>query len=236
MRVKNEAVKTLRSALDFVFPRHCCACGKALSASEEVLCAACFVGLPRLRYSSFTENPLMRELSGSVPLERAMSLFVYKAGEPVSRVVYDFKYHHRPQTARYMGRMLAYELMPAGFFEGTDVLVPMPITRSRRRERGYNQTEELARGISSVTGIKTDARSVRRAAFKRSQTKLTAEERLENLRGAFKIESAERLEGRHVLLLDDVITTGSTMLSCAAAIKEAAPGAKISLLSLARNM
>lgn len=234
MRLADDVVRMARSVLDFVFPRSCCVCGRALYGSEEVLCAECLWRLPRLRYSSVVGNALWTYLNEKEEVERAMSLFVYKPGGVMGRVVHDFKYRHHPDTARYMGRMLGRELLPTGFFEGIDVMVPMPITRSRRRERGYNQSEELGRGVSEVTGVGMDVCSVQRRVFARSQTRLSAEERRENLRGAFRIVDVGRLLGRHVLLIDDVITTGATMCSCIGAMRESGVS-RISVLSLART-
>ena len=233
--MKGEMNKAVRSVLDLVFPRYCVGCGRALTGGEETLCATCLCALPRLRYGRADDNALLEYLQRGPSLEGAMSLLGYKRGGLTSRVVFDFKYHNHPETARHMGRMLAYELLPTGIFEGIDAIVPIPLSRQRRLRRGYNQAEMLARGVRDVMGLKIETMFVRRAASTDPQTMLTAEERQENLRGAFRLRGKAVADVRHILLLDDVITTGATILSCAATIK-AGCDVKISVLSLARTV
>jgi len=110
--------------------------------------------------------------------------------------------------------------------------LPVPLSRKRLRHRGYNQSEMLARGISEITHLPIDTRSVHREHFRKSQTTLSRQERKENVEGLFQLRHPERLEGHHVLLIDDVCTTGATLIACGKAIRHI-PGIRISILTLA---
>ena len=131
-----------------------------------------------------------------------------------------------------MGRMMAEELKATSFFDGIDLIVPIPLSRKKERQRGYNQSEWIAWGISEATGIPTDTTSVVRTKSNPSQTTLDHRQRRENVRDIFAVRHPGSLEGRHILLVDDVITTGATMLSCAETIARACR-VRFSVLSLA---
>ena len=126
---------------------------------------------------------------------------------------------------------MAHEMQMARFFDGIDVLLPVPLSRKRKRQRGYNQSEMLARGISEVTGLPIVTKAVRRLNFQRSQTSLTRQERRENVEGTFVLQRPELIENKHVLLIDDICTTGATIVACGEAIK-AVKGIHVSVLTL----
>ena len=130
-----------------------------------------------------------------------------------------------------MGRLLAKELQRADFFDGIDGIIPIPLTRKRYRQRGYNQSYEIAKGVSEVTGLPIYNDAVQRTNFKGSQTHRWRWDRIENVESAFKLTNAERIAGKHILLIDDVVTTGATMISCAKELSKAG-NVKFSTLSL----
>jgi len=125
------------------------------------------------------------------------------------------KYFHRYDIGEQLGKQGALEFQKNGFFEGIDAIVPVPLTKKRQRERGYNQSEEIARGICSVTGLPIFDNVVMRESFKGSQTQLKSFERLESVENVFYMINPDRIKGKHLLLVDDVMTTGATLLSCA---------------------
>lgn len=218
--------------LDLIAPRLCVVCGRRLAPSERVICAVCNLHLPRTGYQlSAYDNPMARLFWGIIPVERVAALFFYEAGSRTSNILYDLKYHDRPEIGREMGRLMAREFMEDGFFEGIDLIVPLPLARKRQRQRGYNQSMELARGISEVTGLPIYNQIVRRASFVKSQTQMRRQERQENVEGAFELKDPASVHGRHVLLVDDVITTGATMTACARELLKAGD-VRLSLLSL----
>ena len=149
----------------------------------------------------------------------------------MAQLVYELKYHGRPDIGEDMGRLMAYEMQLARFFDGIDVLLPVPLSKKRLRQRGYNQSEMLARGVSEVTGLPVVTKALRREHFQKSQTLLNRQERRENVEGTFILKRPELLEGKHVLLIDDICTTGATLLACGEALR-AVNGIRISILTL----
>lgn len=203
-----------------------------MSQGEEVLCVRCQADLPRVRTISFEENDIARIFWGLVPIEKGISFFHYTPHSPHSRILFELKYHNHPEVGKTMGRMMAEELKATNFFNGIDLIVPIPLSRKKERQRGYNQSDWIAWGISEATGIPTDTTSVVRTKSNPSQTTLDHRQRRENVRDIFSVRHPGNLEGRHILLVDDVITTGATMLSCAEAIARACR-VRFSVLSLA---
>ena len=217
---------------DIISPRLCVVCGRRLSANEQVLCATCHLHLPLTHYEEHPlDNPMARLFWGQFPVERVAALFYYHPQSSISQLIYDMKYHSMPQLAESMGNIVAQRFAAAGFFDGIDVLVPMPITRRRQWQRGYNQSMELARGISSITHLPICPRAVRRVHFQQSQTTQHARERLENVANAFSLVDPEPIAGKHLLLIDDIVTTGATATACGRELAKA-PGVRISILSL----
>lgn len=203
-----------------------------MSPGEEVLCVRCQADLPRVRTVSFEENDIARIFWGLVPIEKGISFFHYTPHSPHSRILFELKYHNHPEVGKTMGRMMAEELKATNFFNGIDLIVPIPLSRKKERQRGYNQSDWIAWGISEATGIPTDTTSVVRTKSNPSQTTLDHRQRRENVRDIFAVRHPGNLEGRHILLVDDVITTGATMLSCAETIARACR-VRFSVLSLA---
>ena len=203
-----------------------------MSPGEEVICVRCQADLPRVRTVSFEENDIARIFWGLVPIEKGISFFHYAPHSPYSRILFELKYHNHPEVGKTMGRMMAEELKATSFFDGIDLIVPIPLSRKKERQRGYNQSDWIAWGISEAPGIPTDTTSVVRTKSNPSQTTLDHRQRRENVRDIFAVRHPESLEGRHILLVDDVITTGATMLSCAETIARACR-VRFSVLSLA---
>ena len=203
-----------------------------MSPGEEVLCVRCQADLPRVRTVSFEENDIARIFWGLVPIEKGISFFHYTPHPPYRRILFELKYHNHPEVGKTMGRIMAEELKATSFFDGIDLIVPIPLSRKKERQRGYNQSDWIAWGISEATGIPTDTTSVVRTKSNPSQTTLDHRQRRENVRDIFAVRHPESLEGRHILLVDDVITTGATMLSCAETIARACR-VRFSVLSLA---
>ncbi|MCR4958301.1 MAG: ComF family protein [Prevotella sp.] len=218
--------------LDVISPRPCAICGERLSANERALCGACHLHLPLTHYElTPTDNPMARRFWGHFPVERAAALFFYEAQAPVSQLIFDMKYHHRPEIAENMGFIMARQFAAADFFDTIDALIPLPLTWRRQWHRGYNQSYELARGISEATGLPIYQHVVKRVHFSQSQTKQHAWERLRNVEDAFRLVRPEKIAHRHLLLVDDIVTTGATVTACAHELCKAA-GVRISVLSL----
>ena len=227
-------VSAMRQTAALLFPQHCAICGRRLAAQEHAVCATCTLKLPYTRFSNRRNNPVELLFLGRFPLCRASSYIFYNSGTETRNLLFAIKYHRRPEAGREMGRRMATELYETGFFEGIDTIVPVPLAPKRERQRGYNQSLMIARGISETTGITTDNGLVRRTVDNPTQTSLTATQRLYNVKGIFLACNAERIRGKHILLVDDVVTTGATLTACADALVSA--GARlISILTLSAS-
>ena len=215
-------------------PRSCLACGRVLLEGEESVCLACRYNIPLTNYAKNKENPVKLLFDNVLPVESAMAMFWFVGGTEWQRIIHNFKYHGRWYFAQKMGEWLGEELIDSGNFEDIDLIIPIPLHFRRRLRRGYNQSEQLAIGVARKMGVAYDFRAVRRHLYNESQTLKSRTERWDNVEEIFEVRRAERLRGRHILLVDDVLTTGATITSCASAIIKACDGdVRISVASLA---
>lgn len=215
-------------------PRSCLACGRVLLEGEESVCLACRYNIPLTNYAKNKENPVKLLFDNVLPVESAMAMFWFVGGTEWQRIIHNFKYHGRWYFAQKMGEWLGEELIDSGNFEDIDLIIPIPLHFRRRLRRGYNQSEQLAIGVARKMGVAYDFRAVRRHLYNESQTLKSRTERWDNVEEIFEVRRAVRLRGQHILLVDDVLTTGATITSCASAIIKACGGdVRISVASLA---
>lgn len=218
---------------DFLFPRLCMACGRKLQVSEQALCCDCLSQLPHTHLGSTPGNEMEKIFWGRFPIQRASALFYYARGGKVAHILAGMKYYGRQKVCRQMGEMLAHELLPTGFFEGVDYLLPVPLHPGRLRTRGYNQSRLLAEGISEQTGIPVCDGLLCRVRNNQTQTHKSVLERQENTVHLFHLAGDTRmLQGKHVMLVDDVLTTGATLGACADVLADI-EGISISIVTLA---
>ncbi len=216
-----------------LFPRCCVVCGSPLSRGEECLCTCCNINLPRTGFHLRKDNPVECLFWGRIPgLKRASSFLFYRKGSDFRRILHLLKYGGYKELGEVMGRYMAAELSSGGFFDGVDMIIPVPLHRKKQKLRGYNQSEWIARGIASVTGIPLCAECMIREKNTETQTRKSTFERWENVEGIFRLCDTVHFEGKHVLLVDDVLTTGATIVACASAFAGVS-GIRISVLTLA---
>ncbi len=218
--------------LDFFFPRYCCMCERRLAVAEEEICSKCLRTLNRIEYGGGEVHGVIERIFwGHIPIVRATSMFQYE-GEQTRRILHNIKYFDRPEAAVVMARVFAREQAGTDFFEGIDLIIPLPLAKKKQRIRGYNQCDYIARGLSQQTGIPVAVDVAVRTVNNPTQTHLDHEQRKENVKDIFQLVNPQKILGKHVLIVDDVITTGSTILSFAKEIAKA-PGVSISIFSLA---
>ncbi|MFO7879718.1 MAG: ComF family protein [Bacteroidota bacterium] len=202
------------------YPKICDACGKSLLQQEEILCTKCLVKLPRTKFHADPENTLSQVFWGRVKIERATALMVFVKGSQYRKLIHKLKYKRRPDIGVFLGRELGSELNLDGHFSAIDCVLPVPLHPDKKKVRGYNQAERIAEGISQVMGIPVSNENLHRKVFTKTQTKKGRYDRWENVSGVFAVRNPEELSGKHVLLVDDVITTGATIEACAHALLE----------------
>ncbi len=228
---------------DILAPRLCVVCGNRLDFAEHSVCSHCLHELPYTCYHQNPyENPVARLFWKRMNIEKATSLFFFYPKAEYAQIIYDLKYHFQPDIGYDMGRFAAECMERHHFFDDIDAIIPVPLTKERIRERGYNQSEFIAEGISSVTGLPVWPACVERITFNESQTLLHREKRFDNVEHAFRIKDEFSVAlhhyfsdndscNLHILLVDDVITTGATMISLASAVSHIG-NCKFSVFSL----
>ena len=221
---------------ELLFPRYCLMCGRRLSRVESGFCISCLLKQPfEAVYEDNYDNEMARLFWGIAPLVRAQAFMRFNTNSDVARPIYAVKYEKNPEAGVVLGRMGAKILKEKNFFEGIDMIVPLPLAKSRQRRRGCNQSEMVARGISDVTGIKVSEANIVRKQFRGSQTRLNQWQRQANVEDCFEVVDSSFFEGKHILLVDDVITTGATMKSCCLEIASKTKDVRISILAVART-
>jgi len=222
----------IESLLSVLYPPLCPCCGTVMTRGEGPMCLGCRLKLPETDFAlTPTANDLIDKLQGLVPIERATARFFYRRESPQARLIHDMKYHGRPSIGRRLAREYALQIKPGGFFNGIDAIAPVPLNFWRHCRRGYNQSAYIASGISDITGLPViNALNAKRHI---SQTRLNAGLRLKAADGIYKARP-EALAGiSHLLVVDDICTTGATLHACAAALRAASPSLRISVLVLA---
>ncbi len=222
----------LRGVVALFFPERCYACGKDLVGEAGGLCTACHLHLPLCNYTIRPANPTEMRLAGRIPFVAATSHLIFTQGNITQSLLHAIKYRHATRLAKQLGRQLGASLKESHRFDDVDVIVPVPLHRRRQRHRGYNQSLLISQGIAETFPRQVEHKSLQRKVDTGTQTHLSRRQRADNMKGVFMLRHAGTLSGKHVLLVDDVLTTGATIEACWLALKEV-PGIKISIATLA---
>jgi ComF family protein len=228
-------MKLFNLITDFVsllYPRLCLACGNSLFKHEVTLCTHCLFELPLTNFHKSTDNQLDKVFWGRVPVFRTAALFYFVKGGKVQHLIHQLKYKGMKEAGIYPGMLLGKELIKEKDFSDIDFIIPVPLHPKKLRKRGYNQSEMFADGISLSTGFAVNTDVFIRTVATETQTRKSRFARFENVKEIFKVTKPELLTNRHILLVDDVITTGSTLESCVNILLEI-PGIRISIASIA---
>lgn len=195
---------------------------------ERQVCLDCLANMSTSAFSAMRDNPVERRLIGRFPLENATAVYLFRQDNTVRNAVHAMKFHGNTDLCLMMGRQMGLDLLSSGRFDDVEVLVPVPLHWLRRLWRGYNQSELLCRGIGEVLKVPVCTDAVVRHRYTRQQSMQQSRNRASNVEGAFRLRKPEKLAGKHILLVDDVLTTGATITACADVIVKA-PGVRISV-------
>lgn len=222
----------LEALVELFYPRLCVVCHRNLVSGESFLCSACLQDMPLTDESYFGEDVLPDRFTEESRPEALYSLFYYSKYNDYKNLIYAVKYRSKQELGVYLGKMLGERIKELA---SIDAILPIPLHPRREKKRGFNQAMKIAAGIAEVLGVEMMDRAVVRIKNNASQTGMNPEERQKNVENIFRLEDPALFEGKHVLIVDDVITTGATIASCANALKEAA-NVRFSLACLARTL
>ena len=199
--------------LGLLYPRLCAACDEPLKRTEHQICLSCDFDLPYTDFHLHQNHPLAKQFWGRVPVNQAMALLYYTKGSRTQHLLHQLKYQNQPEIGILLGKKIGEKLKANG--SPVQVIIPVPLHPTKERARGYNQSEYLARGIASVLQVPVESKLLRRMKATETQTKKDRYTRVENMAQVFKIIKPGILENKHILLVDDVITSGATLEACA---------------------
>ncbi len=220
---------------DFVnlfYPKLCQVCSQILLRNEQVICTSCLYHMPKTNFHLEQHNPVSILFWGRVRIEYATSYFVFSKGSKYQKLIHKLKYHRRPDIGIELGKHFGVRLRESNFFKDIDCIIPVPLHVKKQKIRGYNQAEMIAEGLAESMNLRLNTNNLYRSVYTESQTRKTKLERWENVNRIFKLHNSSQLEGKHILLVDDVVTTGSTLEACAQCILEA-KNSKVSIATLA---
>ena len=200
--------------ISLLFPRLCYGCGNNLLRNENLICTECYILIPRTNYHLKPDNPVAQLFWGRCLIEKAAAFSFYTRDSRIRKLIHQLKYKGIREIGIELGRIYGLSLKSSGFLDGIDIIIPVPLHPSKQRKRGFNQSEMICEGISDVTGLKTDTGLLVRRSMTKTQTKKSRYDRWTNVEGIFQVTDPAVLIDKHILIVDDVITTGSTIEAC----------------------
>ena len=229
-------IKTLdtfaRDLLHLFFPHYCEGCGNDNVEDNQFLCLQCLAKLPETNFFKAPGNPVEKTFYGRLPVHAAGAAYYFTKDSLIQHLVTELKYKNKRDLGIYLGRLTALQLAQSDRFSDIAVIIPLPLNDKRLQERGYNQAALIAEGISSVLDIPVSTKAVKRKLFTETQTKKDRVSRWQGMQNVFEVSHLKALEGKHVLLVDDIVTTGATLEACGSAVLQVT-GTKLSIATVA---
>jgi ComF family protein len=222
----------LRDLFGLFYPNLCLACGRQLTRGEEHICTYCFFHLPKTWFHNDAENPVFRSFWGRVDVEMAAAYLFFNKGNQVQKLMHSLKYKGDKELGIYLGRLYGVELSQSDHYSGVDVIIPVPLHHKKLRQRGYNQSEMIGIGLAKSLNVEMNPNILKRAASTQTQTRKNRFQRWQNVESSFMVKKKEMAVDKHLLLVDDVVTTGATLEACASSLL-AIEGVKVSCCAIA---
>lgn len=238
MYIEGDMLRKIKSLIDpllhFVYPELCIACDVRHPVQGSGFCIECISELPFTSFHTECENIVDKHFWGRVKIEKATALLYFQKGELVQEMLHKLKYKNDKKVGQVLGRRFGVELVEANFLEDIDVLIPVPIHKSKLAKRHYNQSEVLADAISEIANIPVENKIIVKAKNTSSQTDKSRANRLENLLGSFQLIDTEKVKGKHVLIIDDVLTTGATVEAVAQLLAEVTDRISVAVVAVGK--
>ena len=228
-------INLISSLLHLFYPQGCAICGLSLASSEQQLCLQCLLQLPVTSFQHFSDNPVEKLFYGRVNIQHAMAAYYFSKASVMRKLVHQVKYKHKRELGVFLGKQMGQMLLQSNWIQEITCIVPVPVHPKREKARGYNQAALLAKGIAAVTGIPLLQQALIRTSFKGSQTSKGRILRWQNVSQAFQLINPAQFSADHILLVDDVITTGATTEACGRLFQDAKIPLSICCLAYARH-
>ena len=225
-------MRLFKSLINILFPRVCAGCGNILLEGEDTVCTTCRFLLQKTGYELNPDNPLAQLFYGQMPFNAVMAEFFFSKTGKVQHLIHGLKYHGCRENGLFLGQEIGKSLLQAPDYKGIEYIIPIPLHPKKEKIRGYNQSHVIAEGISEIMNVPIAEKCLVRKVFTDTQTKKSREERYQNVKDIFDVKNAAKIAGKHVLLVDDVLTTGATLMSAGKALMEV-EGIKISVATVA---
>jgi ComF family protein len=222
----------LQDTLSLFYPQLCAACDDLLQKGEDVICTRCRIMLPYTGYQEVAENPVAKQFWGKVHLQGATAFFHFQRGEKVQHLIHRLKYEGRQDVGVCVGRICGAVISTAFPYSSVDFIIPIPLHRKKEKLRGYNQAACFSDGLSETMGVPSLSHGMKRVKHTATQTRKSRFARYSNVNEVFEVTDQEKLIGKHILLVDDVITTGSTLSACAQVLLKL-PEVRVSIAAIA---
>jgi ComF family protein len=224
-----------KSFLHLFYPYTCCGCGTDLLAEKNLLCIYCQASMPLTDFEFFSSNPIEKIFWGRAEIQAASAHLYFTSGSAVQQSLHLLKYKGKKEIGIYFGQRMGVSLVQSRRFNDCEIIVPLPLFASREKKRGYNQATVIAEGISRQLKIPVFSDAVLRVKKTETQTHKSRIQRWKNMESTFKVGDPQKIKGKHVLLVDDVVTTGASLEACARVLQEI-PGVRISIACLAHTV
>lgn len=219
------------SFLQLFYPHVCAGCGSDALTNESRLCVKCIYNLPATGFEAHSPNPIEKMLAGRIKFEKATAQFYFTKESLIQKLMHQFKYRSNKDLGKQLGTIMGVQLKDSNRFDDIDALVPLPLFENKERKRGYNQSTVLCKGISEILHVAIIESAIIRPVHTETQTKKNRIERWKNMEGKFQLVDESKIKNKHILLIDDVITTGATLEACANTLLQA-ENVKVSIATL----
>jgi ComF family protein len=230
--MKLPKISLIDNFLSLLYPQVCAACGTLLLKEEATVCLSCRILLPKTGYEMDDNNPVSRVFWGRIPFNAVSACFFFSKQGKIQHLIHELKYKKNTDAGLFLGNEIAKELIQSPLYQNIDFIVPVPLHPKKIRIRGYNQSEIIGRGMIEIVQCKLSTSNLARAVASTTQTKKSRFARWENVKDIFVLNRPEEFAGKHILLIDDVITTGSTIEACGRMLMQS-QGIKVSVAAAA---
>jgi len=218
--------------ISLIYPKICLGCNNSLLKHEQCICTICQFHIPKTNHFKEKKNDLQKLFWGKVQLNHAAALYEFVKDSPLQKMIHALKYEENQEVGIYLGKQIAYEIEDSTLLKGIDYIIPVPLHPKKEKLRGYNQSMSIAKGIQEILKTEIEITILQRTVDTESQTKKNKYSRWENVGNVFEIRDVEKLKHKHILLIDDVVTTGSTLESCVTTLQQI-EGIKVSIVTIA---